>query len=199
MKSVQTAFSGVLLIILGLELMETLRVYFRSHRVRLETILAVAIIAVGRHVINLDVEHMSGGSLMGVAAVVLANGWLLSGSIQVATVCRLRASNPSTGRPGVPSAPTPKAADRSTSLAPPGSDGLRRQHRLACDDAPAFLAQRVVPNGVHKFAHVIRAFFGGCAHSSEPHERQPRHAPIVIRVNADADASALSHAIAVPK
>ncbi|EKZ96468.1 phosphate-starvation-inducible PsiE family protein [Cupriavidus metallidurans] len=72
MKSVQTAFSGVLLIILGLELMETLRVYFRSHRVRLETILAVAIIAVGRHVINLDVEHMSGSALMGVAAVVLS-------------------------------------------------------------------------------------------------------------------------------
>ena len=72
MKSVQTAFSGVLLIILGLELMETLRVYFKSHRVRLETILAVAIIAVGRHVINLDVEHMAGASLIGVATVVLA-------------------------------------------------------------------------------------------------------------------------------
>jgi uncharacterized membrane protein (DUF373 family) len=72
MKSVQTAFSGVLLVILGLELMETLRVYFKSHRVRLETILAVAIIAVGRHVINLDVEHMPGTSLIGAAAVVLA-------------------------------------------------------------------------------------------------------------------------------
>jgi uncharacterized membrane protein (DUF373 family) len=72
MKAVQTAFSGVLLIILGLELMETLRVYFKSHRIRLETILAVAIIAVGRHVINLDVEHMPGSSLIGVAAVVLA-------------------------------------------------------------------------------------------------------------------------------
>ncbi|MDM0067116.1 phosphate-starvation-inducible PsiE family protein [Variovorax sp. J31P207] len=72
MKSVQTAFSGVLLIILGLELMETLRVYFKSHRIRLETILAVAIIAVGRHVINLDVEHMAGSSLVGVAAIVLA-------------------------------------------------------------------------------------------------------------------------------
>lgn len=72
MKSVQTAFSGVLLIILGLELMETLRVYFKSHRIRLETILAVAVIAIGRHVINLDVEHMPGDSLIGVAAVVLA-------------------------------------------------------------------------------------------------------------------------------
>jgi uncharacterized membrane protein (DUF373 family) len=71
-KSVQTAFSGVLLVILGLELMETLRIYFKSHRVRLETILAVAIIAIGRHVIDLDVEHMAGTSLIGVAAVVLA-------------------------------------------------------------------------------------------------------------------------------
>lgn len=71
MKSVQTAFSGVLLIILGLELMETLRVYFKSHRIRLETILAVAIIAIGRHVINLDVEHMAGSSLIGIAAIVL--------------------------------------------------------------------------------------------------------------------------------
>ena len=51
--------------------METLRVYFKSHRVRLETILAVAIIAIGRHVINLDVEHMSGSSLIGIAAIVL--------------------------------------------------------------------------------------------------------------------------------
>ena len=72
MKSVQTGFSGVLLVILGLELMETLRVYFKSHHIRLETIMAVAIIAVGRHVINLDVEHMAGTSLIGVAAVVLA-------------------------------------------------------------------------------------------------------------------------------
>jgi uncharacterized membrane protein (DUF373 family) len=71
MKSVQTAFSGLLLVILGLELMETLRVYFKSHRIRLETILAVAIIAIGRHVINLDVEHMAGTSLLGIAAIVL--------------------------------------------------------------------------------------------------------------------------------
>lgn len=71
LKSVQAAFSGILLIILGLELMETLRVYFKSQRIRLETILAVAIIAVGRHVINLDVEHMAGSSLIGIAAIVL--------------------------------------------------------------------------------------------------------------------------------
>ncbi len=69
-QAVQRSFSGVLLIVLGLELLETLRVYFTHHRVRLEIILIVAIIAVARHIINLDVEHLSGASLAGIAALV---------------------------------------------------------------------------------------------------------------------------------
>jgi uncharacterized membrane protein (DUF373 family) len=40
--------------------------------VRLEIILVVAIIAVGRHVINLDVQHLSGAEIAGVAALILA-------------------------------------------------------------------------------------------------------------------------------
>lgn len=94
MKSVQTAFSGLLLVILGLELMETLRVYFKSHRIRLETILAVAIIAIGRHVINLDVEHMNGTSLIGIAAIVL----VLTGGYFLASV---QAAWRGTRRPGL--------------------------------------------------------------------------------------------------
>lgn len=70
-EAVQRSFAGILLIILGLELLETLRVYFTHHRVRLEIILVVAIIAVGRHIINLDIEHMSGPSLAGVAALII--------------------------------------------------------------------------------------------------------------------------------
>jgi uncharacterized membrane protein (DUF373 family) len=71
-EAVQRAFSGVLLIVLGLELLETLRVYFTHHRVRLEIILVVAIIAVGRHVINLDFERLSGAMVAGIAALVVA-------------------------------------------------------------------------------------------------------------------------------
>lgn len=71
-EAVQRGFSGVLLIVLGLELLETLRVYFTQHRVRLEIILVVAIIAVGRHVINLDFHHLDGASIAGLAALVLA-------------------------------------------------------------------------------------------------------------------------------
>lgn len=68
----QSAFGGVLLILLGLELLESLRTYFTEHKVRLELILVAATIAVGRHVILIDLEHAGGMQLIGVAALVLA-------------------------------------------------------------------------------------------------------------------------------
>jgi uncharacterized membrane protein (DUF373 family) len=71
-EAVQRGFAGVLLVVLGLELLETLRVYFAHHRVRLETILVVAIIAVARHVINLDFHAVSGAEVAGIAALILA-------------------------------------------------------------------------------------------------------------------------------
>jgi uncharacterized membrane protein (DUF373 family) len=72
MLAVQRAFAGVLLIVLGLELLETLRVYFTDHRVRLELVIVVALIAVSRHVINIDFEHVSGLSIAGIAALIVA-------------------------------------------------------------------------------------------------------------------------------
>jgi uncharacterized membrane protein (DUF373 family) len=71
-EAVQRGFAGVLLIVLGLELLETLRVYFEQHRVRLEIILVVAIIAVARHVIALDFHQLSGVETAGIAALMLA-------------------------------------------------------------------------------------------------------------------------------
>jgi uncharacterized membrane protein (DUF373 family) len=71
-EAVQRAFAGALLVVLGLELMETLRLYASEHRVRLETILIVAIVAMGRHVIQLNLEHQDGVWLLGVGALFLA-------------------------------------------------------------------------------------------------------------------------------
>jgi len=72
-------FGGVLTVLLGLELIETLKTYFVEHHVRAEMIITVALIAVGRHVIQIDFEHTSGLSLLGVAALLLslAIGFLL--------------------------------------------------------------------------------------------------------------------------
>lgn len=72
LTAMQTSFAGVLSVVLGLELLETLRTYFVEHRVRLEVILVVAIIAVGRHVIQVDFGHASGSVLLGLSAVILS-------------------------------------------------------------------------------------------------------------------------------
>ena len=72
-------FAGVLLVLLGLELIETLKTYFVQHHVRAELILTVALIALGRHVLQLDVEHAGGTQLAGLAALIssLALGYFI--------------------------------------------------------------------------------------------------------------------------
>jgi uncharacterized membrane protein (DUF373 family) len=72
LPTLQQSFAGVLSVILGLELLETLRTYSAEHHVRVEVILVVAIIAVARHVLQIDFEHTSGSVLLGVSAVILA-------------------------------------------------------------------------------------------------------------------------------
>lgn len=72
LPSMQQTFAGILIVVLGLELLETLRTYFREAHVRVEVILAVAIIAIGRHVIQADLGHTPGLALLGEAALILA-------------------------------------------------------------------------------------------------------------------------------
>jgi uncharacterized membrane protein (DUF373 family) len=86
----QQSFAGVLTVVLGLELLETLKTYFTEHHVRLEVILVVAIIAVGRHIIQVDFEHTPGTVLLGLSGVILALtlGYLLIKKAQVAVALR---------------------------------------------------------------------------------------------------------------
>jgi uncharacterized membrane protein (DUF373 family) len=68
----QRLFAGVLLALLGLELIETLRTYFTEESIRIEGILIVAMIGVGRHILNIDLEHIGAPTLLGAAALILA-------------------------------------------------------------------------------------------------------------------------------
>ena len=70
--AVQRRFAGVLLILLGLEILESLKIFFTEHKVRLELILIVAVIAVSRHSIQLDFEHTDGFVLIGIGALVIS-------------------------------------------------------------------------------------------------------------------------------
>ena len=71
-ETLEQYFGGILVVLLGLELLETLKTYFSEHRVRIEVILVVAMIAVGRNVLRVDLAHTSAPILLGVAALVLA-------------------------------------------------------------------------------------------------------------------------------
>ncbi len=72
-------FSGAMVVLLGLELIETLKAYFVQHQVRTELILTVALIAVGRHVIQIDLDQVTGAQLGGLAALIssLALGYFV--------------------------------------------------------------------------------------------------------------------------
>ena len=70
--ALQRVFAGVLLVLLGLELIETITSHSATHRVRIELILIVAMIALGRHIVQIDFEHMSGPQLLGIGALMAA-------------------------------------------------------------------------------------------------------------------------------
>ena len=70
--AVQDLFAGVLLVVLGLELLDTLRNYFIEHRLRVEFLISVALIAVARHVIQLDYEHESPWLIIAIAVLMFS-------------------------------------------------------------------------------------------------------------------------------
>jgi uncharacterized membrane protein (DUF373 family) len=72
-------FAGFLLLLLGLELMQTVKMYLTEHVIHVEVVFLVAMIAVGRHVIEIDYQHANPLTLFGTAAIILglAAGYFL--------------------------------------------------------------------------------------------------------------------------
>lgn len=65
-------FGFFMLILIGIELLETIRAYLNEHEVHVEIVLEVALIAVARKVVIVDVKEYSPGSLLAIAAIVLS-------------------------------------------------------------------------------------------------------------------------------
>jgi uncharacterized membrane protein (DUF373 family) len=65
-------FGFFLLILIGVELLETIKAYLAEHVVHVEIVLEVALIAIARKVIILDVKDLPSLTLMAIAALVLA-------------------------------------------------------------------------------------------------------------------------------
>ena len=65
-------FGLFLLVLIGIELMETLKVYLTERAIHVEVVFTVALIAVGRKVIILDVKELPGTTLLAIAAIIVA-------------------------------------------------------------------------------------------------------------------------------
>ena len=61
-----------MLILIGVELLETIRAYLDDHQVHVEIVLEVALIAVARKVVIVDVKEYSPNTLLAIAAIVIS-------------------------------------------------------------------------------------------------------------------------------
>ncbi len=71
-------FGSVLTILLGMEIIHTIRIYFAENIVKIELILVISIIAIARHVVQMDYHHVDPLMLIGIASMlaVLLSGYL---------------------------------------------------------------------------------------------------------------------------
>jgi Predicted membrane protein len=67
-------FGYFLLVLIGVELLETLRAYLRKDVIHVRVVLEVALIALARKVIILEPHDVPSSALFGIAALILAVG-----------------------------------------------------------------------------------------------------------------------------
>ncbi len=71
-KELLEIFGFFFMILIGIELIETMKVYLTQDTVHVEIVFLVAIIAITRKVIILDVKTLTPLTLLGVAAIILS-------------------------------------------------------------------------------------------------------------------------------
>ena len=71
-KEMLSVFSFFLMVLIGLELVETIKVYLERDVIHVEVIVLVAIIAVARKIIIIDYESISYGKVLSIAALMIA-------------------------------------------------------------------------------------------------------------------------------
>lgn len=71
-QQVSEIFGFVFMVLIGLELLETVKTYLSRAEFHVEVVFLVAMIAVARKVILLDVKELDATALLGIAAVILS-------------------------------------------------------------------------------------------------------------------------------
>ncbi len=71
-KEMMEVFGFILMVIIGLELLETIKAYLDKHVIHVEVVLLVALVAVARKVIILDYKEVQPMMLFAISALVLS-------------------------------------------------------------------------------------------------------------------------------
>jgi len=71
-KEMLTVFGFLLMVLIGLELVETIKMYLDENVFRVEVVVLVAIIAVARKIIVIDYDSVSYEILLSIAALMIA-------------------------------------------------------------------------------------------------------------------------------
>ena len=72
LKNLLDIFGFFFMILIGLELLETIKTYFTKDQIHVEIVFLVAMIAVARKVIILDISSLPALTLVGIATIILA-------------------------------------------------------------------------------------------------------------------------------
>lgn len=87
-------FGFFLILLIGVELLETIKAYLSEHVVHSEIVLEVALIAISRKVITLDLKAYSALTLVGIAALIVA----IAIAFFLIKKCRVQKMAPASGK-----------------------------------------------------------------------------------------------------
>lgn len=72
LDNLMQVFGVFLLVVIGIELLDTIKVYFKKNVIHVEVVMLVAIIAIARKIIVMDFDIYGGMEIIGIAAIMLA-------------------------------------------------------------------------------------------------------------------------------
>lgn len=72
LDTLMNVFGVFLLVLIGIELLDTIKVYFKKHVVHVEVVMLVAIIAIARKIIVMDFDKYTGLEVIGIASIIVA-------------------------------------------------------------------------------------------------------------------------------
>jgi uncharacterized membrane protein (DUF373 family) len=72
LDSLMDLFGVFLLVLIGIELLDTIKVYLKQNVIHVEVVVLVAIIAIARKVVVLKIEELSGDVIIGIGILILS-------------------------------------------------------------------------------------------------------------------------------